>query len=67
MPQMSARRRLIFHAGRAIANVNKTLEQLNNIAIESEAKNPTVNTAMPGLALMGLTYVDILTKFKASL
>jgi hypothetical protein len=67
MPQMSARRRLIFHAGRAIANVNKTLEQLNNIATEAEGKNPEVNAGMPALALMGLTYVEILTKFKAVL
>lgn len=67
MPKMSARKRLIYHATKVEQAINKALMQLQSIEEEAEGKNDTVKKSMTALALMGLTWLNVVTAFRKEL
>ena len=67
MPKMSARRRLIYHATKVEAMINKALIQLKAVEDEAEGKNDLVKKSMTSLALMGVTWLNVVAAFRKEL
>lgn len=67
MPKMSTRKRLIYHADRAKLAVERCIAQLHSIDVVADGKNPTVSDSLDSLVLMGITYINVLTKFRGAL
>ncbi len=67
MPQMSHRKKLLYHANRAKASIERTLEHLHAVDVEADGKSPAVKDSIDSLVLMGITYINVLKKFRESL
>lgn len=67
MPKMSTRKKMIYHATRVEGAINRALMQLQAVEETAEGKNDTVTKSMTSLALMGLTWLNVVTAFRKEL
>ena len=67
MPKMSARKKMIYYCQRAEGNINRALKYLQALDELSEGKNDTVTKSMTSLALMGLTWLNVMGAFRKEL